>query len=319
MKIGRLKLANNVIAAPLAGYSDAVWRVLVAELGAGMVFSEMVSAEGLTRAPKRNTRYVKNPPKARPFAVQLFGPRPESYKSAFDVLKNFEFDAVDVNAGCPVKKVVSRGGGAALMKTPKTIEAILKNVRQVFDGPLTLKIRSGWDETSINAVEIAKIAEDCGADAIIVHPRTRMQVFTGQADWKIIAQVKAAVKIPVIGNGDVTDKASALRMFSETGCDAIMVGRTAIGNPWIFREICGGAIPTPEEKSALIRYHFELAKKEGDERYTMNVIRKFLPKYLKGLPGCREIIKKILPSKTVEEMMDKLEVLDWGITASLEQ
>lgn len=244
MNIGSLKLKNDFIAAPLAGFSDAPWRLIVTELGAALTFSEMISVEGLFRAKKRTLVYLKNFEAARPFGAQLFGHAPASFTRAIDLIKDFKIDAIDINMGCPVKKVVGRSEGSALMKTPKLAGEIIAATRRAWSGPLTVKIRAGWDDASINAVEIAKIAEAEGADAVVVHGRTRMQVFTGTVNLGIIAEVKRALKIPVIGNGDVCDLASAKQMFDETGCDGIMIGRAAIGNPWIFRELAGGASAT---------------------------------------------------------------------------
>lgn len=298
LKIGKLILSNNVIAAPMAGFTDAVWRKLAIECGAGLVFSEMISVEGLVRAQKKTVKYLKNFDNARPFGVQLFGSNPGSFAGAFDVLKKFCFDSVDINMGCPVKKVVARGAGAALMKSPENVKAIVSEVRRVYSGPLTVKMRSGWDSLHINAIEIAKIAEGSGADAVIVHGRTREQGFKDKADWGVVANVKRAVKIPVIGNGDVVDKKSADDMFARTGCDGIMIGRAAICNPWLF----GGM-----EKEWVWR-HIELLQECKDERYAISVTRKFLPRYFKGVTGSRELIRETATKKTIQEVLDCLKV-----------
>lgn len=303
MKIGELKLNSPFIAAPMAGFSDIAWRCIVSELGAGLVFSEMISAEALRRAQKKTIKFILNDKRARPFAVQLFGSKPESFAEAISILKDHPFDLLDINMGCPVKKVVSRGEGSALMKAPSIAEAVIKAVRHVYDGPLTVKIRSGWDENSRNAVDIAHIAECSGADAVIIHPRTRAQSFKGSADWKIIADAKKAVKIPVIGNGDVVDKKSADKMFEETLCDAIMIGRAALGNPWIFREACGGASPTFKERFELIERHIGLSLKFNGERGAILTMKKFLPKYLRGFKGSRDLICETYTKKTVKEML----------------
>lgn len=308
MRIGSLELKNNFIAAPMAGYSDLPWRIIVAEMGAGMVFSEMVAAEAVKRAQKRTLKLVINDDRARPFGVQLFGSRPESFANAIPILRELPFDLIDINMGCPVRKVVKRGEGSALMRSPYKAEAIIKAVRAAYEGPLTVKFRSGWDESSKNAVEIARIAEGCGADAVIVHPRTREQIFKGRSDWRIIAAVKSAVNIPVIGNGDVTDKESAERMFAETNCDGIMIGRAAIANPWIFRELAGGPAPTLEERFALIRRHIELSMVfKTEERHTIAMMRKFLSKYLKGMNGYKELLSKLNDSRTIEDAIKYFE------------
>ncbi len=307
LKIGKLELKSNVVAAPLAGFSDLYWRIIVAEMGAGLVFSEMIASEGLKRAHKRTLKYLKNNDRARPFGVQLYGKNPESFVNAIDIISGHPFDLLDINMGCPVRKVVSRGEGSALMKDPERVRAIIKAVRAKYAGPLTVKFRSGWDENSINAVEIAKIAEGEGVDAVVVHGRTKTQIFTGHADWKIIAAVKNAVKIPVIGNGDVVDKISAEKMFAETGCDGIMIGRAAIANPWIFREIAGFPSPTVKERFALMNRHYSLVMEHEDNRFASNVIRKFTPKYLKGVRGHKELAGKMGPIKKSTELMKCLE------------
>lgn len=306
MRIGKLILENNLIAAPLAGYSDQVWRKIVHECGAGLVFSEMVAVEGLIRAHKKTEHYLLNFDDARPFGVQLFGSKPESYERVFETLARYKIDAIDINAGCPVKKVVARGAGAALMKTPKTIEAIINICRKMYKGPLTIKIRSGWDEKSINAVDIARIAEACGVDAVIIHPRTKLQGFTGLADWCVIKDVVQAVNIPVIGNGDIKDIDGAKRMFGETGCAGIMIGRAALSDPLIFREISEDRPASLDERLKVMLRHFELAVEEQEPRAAINTIKKFVPKYLRGLPDHREIVKRACQAKTARESLEGL-------------
>jgi nifR3 family TIM-barrel protein len=306
MRIGKLDLKNNLIAAPLAGYSDRVWRRIVHECGAGLAFSEMAAVEGLIRAHKKTEHYLLNFDDARPFGVQLFGANPESFERVFETLARYKIDAVDINAGCPVKKVVGRGAGAALMKTPKTIEAILAACRRSYHGPLTLKIRSGWDEKSVNAVEVARLAEACGVDAIIVHGRTKLQGFTGTADLGVIKDVVRSVGIPVIGNGDVKDIDSAKRMFDETGCAGVMIGRAALFNPLVFREISEGRPAATDEKLRVMFRHFELAAEHLDGRAAINTVKKFTPKYLRGLPDHREIVKRACQSRSAREALEGL-------------
>lgn len=310
LKIGGLKLDGNAISAPLAGFSDASWRLIVREFGASMVFSEMISVEGLLRAQKKTKCYLKNFPAARPFCVQLFGANPESFKNAFDVLNDFEFDAVDINMGCPVKKVVSKGAGAAIMKSPKTAGAIVENVRSVYNGPLTVKLRSGWDSAKINAVEIATICEDCGADAVIIHPRTKEQSFRGTADWKIIGDVKKAVSVPVIGNGDVSDKESFEKMTTQTSCDGVMIGRAAISAPWIFGEIRGLKPPDIHGKFSLIKRHIGLLMENEDEKHAITMMKKFVPKYLKGVKNHKILVQKIHSEKSIANFLNCLELFE---------
>jgi nifR3 family TIM-barrel protein len=297
----------------MAGYTDYVWRIMAARMGAGLVCSEMVAVEGLFRAHKRTIKYVENSPEARPFCIQLFGTSEGSFAASFEKLQGFEFDMIDINMGCPVKKVVARGSGAALMRTPKQAEKIIKAVRKVYSGPLSAKIRSGWDDASRNAVEMARIIEGSGADAVIVHGRTKAQGYTGHADLNIIRAVKEAVKIRVVGNGDVMDKESADKMFTETSCDGIMIGRASLANPFIFRTLVGTPLPTLNEKFGLIYEHIRLAREREDARHTMNVIRKFIPKYLKGQPDIKLLLGDLSSIKDVDVALDRIKTFQHSL------
>jgi len=301
MKIGELKLKNKFIAAPLAGFSDAPWRLIVTELGASLTYSEMISVEGLFRAKKRTLVYLNNYETARPFGAQLFGHKPESFARAIELIKDYSIDVIDINMGCPVKKVVGRGEGSALMKTPKLAQEIIAATRAAWKGPLTVKIRTGWDDANLNALEIAKIAEGEGADALIVHGRTRMQSFSGPINFEMIAKVKSALKIPVVGNGDIVDTQSARQMFELTGCDAVMIGRAALGNPWIFRELTGGEPASLEERIKMVERH--VAMLDGyKEKHMGGMIKKFVPKYLKGVRNHKELSQKIYECKNPAQM-----------------
>jgi nifR3 family TIM-barrel protein len=308
LKIGSLQLDSKAIAAPLAGYTDRAWRVLAREAGAGLVFSEMVSVEGLWRGGK-TLRYLKNDERARPFGLQLFGLNPESFERALAVIANEaneSIDLIDINMGCPVKKVVKKGAGSALMKTPDLAGKIIESVRKIYDGPLTVKIRSGWRAETINAVQIAKIVEAAGADAVIVHPRTQDQFFKGEADWDIIRDVKDNIKVPVIGNGDVVDHESFNKMLISTGCDGVMIGREAINNPMIFRDINGGVSVGRKEVFELIRRHLALLSEFEDERYTFQQFRKSIAKYLKRMEGSKRLFKDIYDAKDLRTVLSHL-------------
>lgn len=292
IRIGRLALANNLIAAPLAGLSTLPARRFMIAQGCALAISEMVSAEGALRAHERTHRYIENDERARPFGLQLFGAEPRSMHWATVLLENDPIDLVDINMGCPVKKVCSKAAGAALMRTPRRAAAIVRAVRQSTERPVTVKIRAGWDAESINCVEIARIAEAEGADAVVLHPRTREQFFSGRADWRHIAAVKQALSIPVIGNGDVRTRDDALAMLAETGCDGVMVGRAAVGNPWIFRALLTGedAPPSPAERRDAILAHLAMLVEQVGERRALYMMRTALPWYVKGIPNVKRFL-----------------------------
>ena len=237
MRIGTVEISHPVALGPMAGVTDLPFRRLCMEMGCGLLYTEMVSAKALSYHNKNTEPILETEDGEHPLAVQLFGSEPELLADMAKKLEEGPYDIIDLNMGCPVPKVVNNHEGSALMKDPilagKVIEAMAKAVKK----PVTVKIRRGWDESSVNAVEIARIAQESGAAAVAVHGRTRQQYYSGKADWEIIRQVKEAVKIPVIGNGDITDASSAKKMMEETGCDGIMVARAAMGNPWIFSEL----------------------------------------------------------------------------------
>ena len=241
-----MKNINNIIQtaakkgallAPLAGISNLPFRLIARAQGCALAYTEMISSNGLVRKTEKTYEYLKTSAEDRPLGVQIFGADPEIMAEAARIVADSGVDLIDINMGCPVKKVIKAGAGVILMKDPDLVARMIEAVKKAVKIPVTVKIRSGWNRSSINAVEIAQIAEDCGADAITVHPRTADQGYSGHADWKIIANVKKAVKIPVIGNGDIRQPQDAVRMLAETACDAVMVGRGALGNPWIFKGI----------------------------------------------------------------------------------
>ena len=237
MQIGSLCLENNIILAPLAGISNLPFRLLAKEAGCGLVYSEMISAYGLVRQSKKTKQLLDSLPEEKPLAAQIFGSDPAMMAEAAKIVEANGADILDINFGCSVKKIIKTGSGAALMKRPDLSEAVLKNVRKAVSLPLTIKMRTGWDKSGEQALNLAQIAEACGIDGIAVHPRTATQGFSGHADWSIIAAVKTRVSIPVIGNGDIFSTEDAIKMQAETGCDAVMIGRKAIGYPWIFSQI----------------------------------------------------------------------------------
>jgi tRNA-dihydrouridine synthase B len=291
MKVGRLHLKNSIVLAPMAGITDLPFRRTVREFGCGLAFTEMVSANGLLRGLGKTCHYLDSSPDDRPLGVQLFGSDPVTLAEAAKIAAEKGADLLDINMGCPVKKVVKTGSGAALMRDPQRVAAILGAVRGAVDLPVTVKIRAGWNHREINAYDIARIAEDCGADAVTIHPRTVEQGFGGASDWGLIAMLKARLGIPVIGSGDVRRPEDADRMFRETGCDGVMVGRGCLGNPWIIRNILfrmsGGAASTPSlaEREETIRRHLALATDYYGEKVGTRDFRKHLLWYTKGLRG----------------------------------
>jgi nifR3 family TIM-barrel protein len=237
MQIGSLTLANNTILAPLAGITNLPFRLLAKEAGCALVCSEMISSHGLVYKSEKTEKMLDSTPEEKPLSVQLFGAKPDIMAEAAAIVESSGAEVVDINFGCSVRKIIKTGSGAALMRTPELAQDLLKAVRRAIRIPLTIKIRSGWDASGQQAVHISRIAENCGVDAVAVHPRTAGQLFSGRADWSIIAAVKEKVSIPVIGNGDIMSAGDAVRMLGETGCDGVMIGRKAIGNPDIFSSV----------------------------------------------------------------------------------
>ena len=291
LKIGNIELDNPFFAAPLAGVTDAPYRRLCRRFGAALVYSEMVSAKGLYYNDKKTEQLLYVYEDEKPTAYQIFGSDPEIMAYAARELEERENVILDVNMGCPVPKIVKNGEGSALMKNPELVYRIISAMTKATDKPVTAKIRAGFDTSSINAVEVAKAIEAGGAAAVAVHGRTREQYYSGRADWSVIADVKKAVNIPVIGNGDVTDGKSALAMMEETGCDFVMIGRAALGNPWIFNQLKaawkGGEYepPTLEEKKKVMLEQLDMMIELKGEYGAVREMRKFVGWYLKGAPG----------------------------------
>lgn len=292
MQLGNLSLKNNVFLAPMAGITDLPFRTLLRDFGCALAFTEMISVAGLVRESAKSLQYLQSSTMDKPLAVQLFGADPALLAEGAIIAAYHGADAVDINMGCSVKKVVRTGAGAALLKDPQQVARIIKAVRKAVGLPLTVKIRSGWRRGEINAVEIARIAEDCGADGLIIHPRTADQGFGGKADWGIIETVKKNLRIPIIGNGDIRSSDDALRMLQLTGCDGVMIGRGALGNPWLMGEISSrlsgldlSPSPSLSEKEKIIVRHLDMAVDYYGEGRGSRNFRKQLLWYTKGLPG----------------------------------
>lgn len=305
MNIGPLTIPNPFFLAPLAGYTDLPFRILCRELGAGMCFSEMISCHGLTYGQQNTLDMLDTLPEERPVAFQLFGSDPETMGRAAAVLSEYPFDVIDINMGCPVKKVIKKGSGCALMKDIPRAEAIIKAVVKNTHLPVTVKFRSGWNSDAIIADTFAAMAENAGASAVTIHGRTWAQAFGGKADWKIIAKVKESVTIPVIGNGDILSFQGGLQMMRETGCDAVMIGRGALGNPWVFSE--SGMPQTLAGRMEVINRHIELITRYLPERPALFKVKNHTVRYLSGLHGASSLRQEINRCASVEEIKDLLE------------
>jgi tRNA-dihydrouridine synthase B len=309
MKIGNLILSGKVILAPLAGIADTSFRLVAKKFGASLVYTEMVSAEGLVRGNTATLRLLYFREEERPIGVQIFGSHPENMAQACPVIGKLKPDLIDLNFGCPVKKVVLKNGGAALLKDLKLLEKIVLAVTRSSRIPVTIKTRSGWDQNSLVALEVAKIAEDGGASAITIHPRTQKDDYSKRADWDIIAQVKQKVSIPVIGSGDIFTPQDAKNMLDHTACDAVMIGRGALGNPWLFSQTNHFleygeqlAEPSLEERINVCLEHTELSIKEKGEYIGLKIMRKHLAWYTMWMPRSKELRIKLFVLETLDEV-----------------
>ncbi|EGT3681150.1 tRNA dihydrouridine synthase DusB [Clostridioides difficile] len=314
MKIGNLELKNKVFLSPMAGVTDLPFRLICKEQGCGLLYTEMINGKALCYDDENTKKMLKIEEEEHPVAVQIFGSEPEFMGRAAEIMNDYSNEILDINMGCPAPKVVKNGDGSALMKNPKLAEEVLRAVVKNSKKPVTLKIRKGWDDNSVNAVEIAKIAEDCGISALAIHGRTREQFYSGKADWDIIAEIKKNLSIPVIGNGDVFTIEDSINMLDKTGCDAIMIGRGAQGNPWIFKRInhymnTGEILPEPtlNEKISTAIKHLKLAVEEHGEYVAVREMRKHIAWYLKGLRNSAKLRDEINKIEDYQEVVSKLE------------
>lgn len=319
MQIGGVKLKNNVFLAPMAGVTDMVFRILCKRQDCGLTYTEMVSAKGLHYKSNNTAVLLEIAEEEKPAAAQVFGSEPDIVAEAARQAEAGGAAIIDINMGCPTPKIVRNGDGCALMKKPELVREIVRSTVKAVKVPVTIKIRKGWDEESVNAVEIACIAAREGAAAVTVHGRTREQFYSGNADWNIIKQVKMAVDIPVIGNGDIQKPQDAKRMLEETGCDAVMIGRGAQGNPWIFKRTVeylrtGQLLPEPtfEQRVEMIMEHLSMITEFKGEAVGVKEMRKHAAWYLKGMPGSTKVKTEIFKLTTSEEVRNILkEYLDY--------
>jgi len=313
-------LKGRAVLAPMAGITDSAFRLICRRYGAALVYSEMISAEALSRGHSKTIKMLSFREEERPIAVQLFGTRPLAFAESVERLeRDIQPDFYDLNFGCPAPKIVKNGGGSALLKFPEKIAEIARAVINVAKRPVLAKIRSGWEVGSENALEVAKLLEDCGVSAIAVHGRTRSQMFSGKADWNIISKIKQQAKIPVIGNGDVTSGAEALRMIEQTGCDLVMVGRAALGNPFLFADINAalnteGSMQNSEvqpaswqERMQVVKEHIAMSVADKGELRGIREMRKHLGWYIKGIPGAAALRQELMHAETEVEVLKLLE------------
>ena len=310
--IGNVEIKNQVVLAPMAGICNSAFRRIAKEMGAGLIYAEMVSDKALLYKSKKTEDMLYMKDEERPISQQIFGSDKESFVEAAKIVcEKMHPDIIDINMGCPVPKVaVSAQAGAALLKNPDKVYEIVKSVVEAVSIPVTVKIRSGWDKNSINAIEIAKVCERAGASAICVHPRTRSQRYEGLSDWNIIKEVKESISIPVIGNGDIRSVDDAKRMIELTNCDAVMIGRGVLGNPWLIRDIVNyledGALPkviSKDEKIDMCIKHMNYLLSFKDEKTAVLEMRSHIAWYLKGLDGVNEVKREIFKATTEKDVL----------------
>ncbi|MFH0877391.1 MAG: tRNA dihydrouridine synthase DusB [Candidatus Omnitrophota bacterium] len=314
LTIGSLKLNSPVLLAPLAGISDSSFRLICRQFGAGFTFVEMINARALSFKNKKTKKMLNCDPLDKPIGIQLLSAELPYVLKALEVLERFDFDLLDFNAACPVKKVCRRGEGAALAKDPEKFEQLLQEIVRRWSKPVTVKIRSGWDSSNLNALDMARRAEQAGCQAVFIHGRHRNQFYKGTVDYAIIAAAKKSVRIPVIASGDIFSATSAKTMFDETGCDGILVARGALGNPWIFPEIKAGlknsSLPPPpcvNDIKETLRKHLDLSIAEHGENNAIKIMRKYVGWYFKGHPFVRPLRQKATGVKTKNEFLVLIE------------
>ena len=314
LQIGNITLKNPVVLAPMAGVTDLPFRLLIKEQGCGLVCSEMVSAQALVYGNRRTFKLLTTDPRERPVSIQLFGSDPETMARAAQILAEYPLDIIDLNMGCPAPKVVKNGEGAALLTDPARAARLVQAVTAAVSCPVTVKMRTGWAPGEEIAPQLAVLCAEAKAAALTVHARYREQFYSGHADWSVIKRVKAAVSIPVIGNGDLFSPADALRMQEGTGCDGVMLGRGVLGNPWLVREtvaaLAGQPLPPPptiEERFTLIRRHFNAQLRFRGEMQSVKEMRKHLIWYLKGFPGAARARQRLNTAPTQQAVLEILE------------
>ncbi|TWH78011.1 tRNA dihydrouridine synthase DusB [Sedimentibacter saalensis] len=323
LKVGNIQLNTNVLLAPMAGVTDITYRTICKEMGAGLVYTEMVSAKGLYYKDIKTAQLMKINQKNRPVSLQIFGSDADimAYVVENYINQRDDIDIVDINMGCPAPKIVKNGDGSALMKNPSLAGEIINKVKKSSTKPVTVKIRAGWDSKNINAVEFAKVLEYNGADMIAVHGRTREQFYTGKADYSIIKEVKESIDIPVVGNGDIYSPQDALKMISETDCDAVMIGRGILGNPWLIMNTAKALLgnfdfyePSLTKRIEMIKRHASMLVSELDEKIAILEMRKFAAWYMKGMKNSSETrasINKITNAEDLYNVLNKyLETID---------
>lgn len=313
MKFRDFELDNEVFLAPMAGVTDLPFRLVCKEHGCGLLYTEMINAKALCFEDQKTKKMLNILDEELPVAIQIFGSEPEYMAKAAEILNEYPNEILDINMGCPAPKVIKNGDGSALMKTPELAKRVMSAVVEKSSKPVTVKIRKGWDDQNLNALEIAKIAEECGVSAITIHGRTREQYYAGKADWDIIREIKSELKIPVIGNGDIASVEDAKKIKETTNCDAIMIGRGAQGNPWIFERVnhylkTGEILPEPtkEEKIDVAIKHMHLAVKEDGEFVAVREMRKHIGWYLKGMKHSARFRDEINRMESVDEVIETL-------------
>jgi tRNA-dihydrouridine synthase B len=312
-RIRHIEVIPPLILAPVAGYTDTLFRQAVKELGGcGLVVSELVSTEGMTRQPDQSLHLTQFQESERPISIQIFGSDPDRMARSAEMVQEMGADIVDINLGCPVKKVVRQGGGSNLLRDLPLLGRIFRTVRAAVSMPLTVKIRSGWDRGSINAIDVLKLAEDCGVEALAIHGRTRCDMFSGQADWSVIASVKEHASIPIIGNGDVFVPADAERMFAETGVDGVMIGRGVLSNPWLIRQchdrLSGNpaSVVSPGDKAAFILAFLGRIQREIPEPVALGKMKKMGGYLCRGIPGGARLREQMHSSHSTGELISRL-------------